>query len=33
MLLALPKRQRLGLIAATGRTIAVLLIYATWVPK
>jgi hypothetical protein len=33
MLLTLPKRQRLGLIAATAGTIAVLLIYAIWVPR
>jgi hypothetical protein len=33
MLLALPKRQRLGLLAATAGTVAVVLIYIVWVPR
>jgi uncharacterized protein len=33
MLLALPKRQRLGLLAATAGTVIVILIYVVWVPR
>ena len=33
MLLALPKRQRMGLLAATAGTVLIVLIYAVWVPR
>ncbi len=33
MLLALPKRQRLGLLAATAGTVFIVLIYVIWVPR
>jgi hypothetical protein len=33
MLLTLPKRQRLGLLAATSGTVIVILIYLVWVPR
>ncbi len=33
MLLALPKRQRLGLLAATAGTVIIVLIYVVWVPR
>jgi hypothetical protein len=33
MLLALPKRQRLGLLAATAGTVVIVLIYVAWVPR
>jgi uncharacterized protein len=33
MLLALPKRQRMGLLAATAGTVIIILIYVVWVPR
>jgi hypothetical protein len=33
MLLALPKRQRLGLLAAVAGTVVIILIYVVWVPR